>query len=269
MNRRIRSSALLVAAAAMAASLASTSCTQETAGQRFYFVASASGVAEAKAGWTFTTSSGFTVRLDKATLHVGGVYLNQAVPISGAQQAGCFLQGIYVAQVTSALDVDLLSPTPKLFPEAGEALAGAAPTGEVWLTGGAIDADDDTTVIAHLEGEATRGAGESWPFTADVTIGQNRAIPVANPATPGANPLCKQRIVSPIPADQTLTPGGALALSIDPRPWFSAVDFSRLDKVSDAPAKYRFRDDRDTAPSAALFNGMRARVGVYQLGWVK
>ncbi len=258
--------ALVPAAAAWA--LASASCTQETLGQRFYFVATASGVADAKPGWTFTTSSGFSVRLDKATLHVGGVYLNQAVPISGAAETSCFLQGIYVAQVTSAVDVDLLSPSPTYFPQAGEALAGAAPTGEVWLTGGAIDAEDDATVIAHLEGVATQGA-LAWPFVADVTIGQNRAIPVANPAAPGENPLCKQRIVSPIPADQTLTPGGALALSIDPRPWFAAVDFSRLDVVSTAPALYRFRDDRDTAPSAALFNGMRARVGVYQLGWTK
>jgi hypothetical protein len=134
----------------------------------------------------------------------------------------------------------------------------------VWLTGGDIEADVDPTVVLDVEGTATRGA-DSFPFTAAFTISQNRVIPPRNPALPGSNPLCQQRIVAPVPFDATLVQGGTVALLVDPRAWFASVDFSTLTKVSDAPLRYEFQDSATSTAQAdrALYNGLRAAVGPY------
>ena len=58
-----------------------------------------------------------------------------------------------------------------------------------------------------------------------MTIGENRQQPVQNPALPGSNPICEQRIVTPIAVDFTPTDGGVLTLRVDPRGMFNAVDF--------------------------------------------
>jgi hypothetical protein len=100
----------------------------------------------------------------------------------------------------------------------------------VWLVGETndVNAMDDTTVIVALAGTAT-GGGKTYPFQASVTIGSNRAIPVSDPSQPGLNPICKQRIVTPIPTDLALHQGGALFLTVDPSGFFTNVDFSLLD----------------------------------------
>jgi hypothetical protein len=65
------------------------------------------------AATAFTTGQGWTVTLTRARLHVGAMYLNRSVPVSGGQERACFLPGIYVAQVLGGMDLDLLSPTPQ------------------------------------------------------------------------------------------------------------------------------------------------------------
>jgi hypothetical protein len=248
--------------------LAGASCIQRTGGEHFSFTASAAGPSDVPGDGTlgFTTSIGWQVVLTRARMHIGGVYLNAAVPISGARETSCFLQGIYDAQLTTGVDVDLLSATLQPFPEPGEAIEARVRTGEVWLAGGAIDASDDPTIIADLAGTATR-AGMTVPFEASVTIGQNRALPVSNPATPGANPICKQRIVSPIPIDLPITSGGSLVVRIDPRPWFATLDFGQLEKVSDSPPLYRIPDTRDSTPGTILLDGIQSRASVYTFDW--
>src|SRR5439155_24698700 len=171
---------------------------------------------------------------------------------------------------TTGFDVDVLSPTPQAFPLAGEGTADHAVTGEVWLTGGDVNAGDDATQILDLEGLATRG-DQSWPFEASFTIGKNRQLPPLDKTLPGANPICKQRIATPIPVD--LTPrndGGALFLQIDPKLWFANVDFSLLSISPTDPSHYAFVDASDPATDAAsrnLFQALRASVGVYSFSW--
>ena len=246
--------------------LLATSCSGTTGSALVTFSATASGPSDATSGpITFTNSLGAQVTLTRATLHIGALYLNQSVPASGAAAEPCVSPGIYVGQVFGPIDVDLLSPAPQPLPTQGEGTQTEAKTAEVWLTGGDVNATEDPTVILDVEGTAVQGA-QNYPFTAAVTIGSNRKQAVTNPAMPGANPICHQRIVTPILVDLTPTSGGTLALQIDPRPMFNAIDFTALTKVSDVPLHYQV-PDANTGPGATLFKGMFASSGVYAFTW--
>lgn len=214
---------------------------------------------------TFTSGAGADITLTKAEMHLGAVYLNQSVPASGAAAEPCVSPGAYVAEIFGPVDVDLLSGSPASFPTKGEGTETEARTAEVWLTGGDVNAADDPTVILDVEGSAVQ-AGETYPFTASVTIGSNRTPRATSPALPSANPVCHQRIVAPILVDMTPTDGGTLVLRIDPRHMFNGVDFSRAAKVSDTPVAYEI-PDTSAGPGGALFKGMTADAGVYSLAW--
>jgi hypothetical protein len=244
------------------------SCVGTTGSDLFTFDAAASGPEDAEAGkpLSFTSGAGYAVVLDRARVHIGAVYLNKAFPISGAQSTSCVLPGIYVAELTRGLDVDALSPEPQPFPSPGEALEERALAGEVWLSGGDVHSLTDSTVILDVAGTAEKD-GETYPFEGALTIGQNRATPVADPAQPGANPICKERIVSPIAVQLTPRKGGRLLLRIDPRRFFDNVDFSALDQASEAPPLYRFRDATVEQPNVSLYAGLRSREGVYRFFW--
>jgi hypothetical protein len=210
---------------------------------------------------TIDTGLGWHVELSRATVHLGAVYLNLAVPISGSKETRCILPGIYTAEALSSLDVDVLSTAPQAFPAPGTGTDDEARTGEVWLTGGDVNADADDTVIADLAGTATRDA-QVIPFSASVTISTtNRGLPPSNPAQPSQHPICKQRIVSPIPIDLRPRDGGTLVIQVDTRAWFANVDFSAL------PPDGVFPDDNQDPASQHLFTGLRAATATFQLAF--
>jgi hypothetical protein len=259
---------LLVGVAAAAA------CTGTTGGNTVDFSAAAAGPADATGGaFSFTTDNGWAVTLTKATLHLGAVYLDQSVPTSGAGPTLCILPGTYVGEVTSGLDVDLLSPTPQPFPGAGHGTIGPAAAAQMWLTGGDINAIDDPTPVLILEGTATL-AGDVRPFSANITIGENRTTASA---TPGGDPPCRHRIafidlhLKPL---QVASPGGLL-VRIDPRRLFPAIDFSELSATTmpaasdggGATTVYTFQDNSDDAPSANLYTNLHTET-LYSLAWV-
>ena len=243
-------------------------CVGTTGGEIVAFDAAAAGPRDAVAGqpYTFETSRGYTVTLTRAKVHVGAVYLNKSRPSSVASDTSCQLPGIYVAEVTSGVDVDLLSGTPQPFPNPGFATTEHASTAEVWLFGDDVNDPSDDTVILDVAGTAEKG-GESYPFDGTIRIGQNRVIPAPSPALPGANPICKQRIVSPIPVQLTAKEGDRLILRIDPRGLFANVEISKLEEASSDPPLLRFRDDDGDQPSRALYSGLRASVGTYSVTW--
>ncbi|MES1209334.1 MAG: hypothetical protein ABUS79_25635 [Pseudomonadota bacterium] len=245
-------------------------CVGNTGGDTFTFPVAAAGPADALAGQPFLfTSGGFTVTLTAATLHVGAVYLNQSAPTSGAQATGCYFTGTYVGQETSALDVDLLNPTPQLFP--APALGVTEPpvkAEQVWLTGGDVNSLGDTTTILAIAGSAT-GTPGTFPFTAQITIDANHAP--TGTSTGGGDAICKQRIVSPIRQPITLERTGGLLLRIDPRAFFIGVDFSEL-PPDVANGGYVFGDD-PAAPGYSptgqyLYDNLRS-LGAYQFSWVQ
>lgn len=243
-----------------------TGCVGTTGGELLTLDAFAAGPEDATAGepYTFETSRGYSVTLGRATLHVGAVYLNQSRPASVGSDTSCYLPGVYVAEVTSGLDVDLLSPELQPFPEPGSGITGPALAGEVWLFGGEdVNEITDKTVILDVAGVA-RKDGADYPFEGEITISDNRAIPPASPAQPGANPICKQRIVTPIPVDLDLEAGDSLVLRVDPAGLFDRVEVSDLPPGTGTPPVHRFQDSDATAPDRALYDGLRSIEGTYR-----
>ncbi len=244
-----------------------TSCIPATQGKLVTFVAEAVGEPAAA---SFTTPRGFEVTLSRARLHIGALYLNQTNPATHSEETACVLPGIYTGEVRGGLDVDVLSGVAQPFPVEGNGTNFPTQAAELWLTDGDINADESRASILEVEGIATQGA-LSWPFEARYTIGRNRAQPPRNSALPGSYPICKQRIVSPIPVEFTLEGTGTLRLKVDPRRWFDTVDFASLQKVQDLPLLYRFIDNtvEGGQPDTALFNAMRAASAqTYQLQWI-
>ena len=211
------------------------------------------------------TGLGWHVELSLARLHVGAVYLNLAVPISGSQETACILPGVYTAQELTGLDVDVLDVSRQPFPQPATGTDDEARTGEVWLTGGDVNATSDATVIADLAGTATAGA-TMMSFTARVTIGTaNRGIAGSDPSLPSQHPICKQRIVSPIPIELRPHDGGELVLAIDTRAWFANVDFTALEP--DGAGGFVFPDTNSNVASQNLFTGLRAASSTFQLSF--
>jgi hypothetical protein len=205
------------------------------------------------------------------------MYLNRARPVAGAQETSCTLPGLYVASVPGGLAAqddtgntyaDALDGRLQPFTVRGEGTADQALSAAIWLTGADINAADDPTVIVDVAGTASSDS-RLIPFEGKVTIGQNRAIPPANAAFPGANPMCKRRIVAPIPVDVRPQQGGALLLRINPAGWFANVDFSALEASTTDANIYEFTDDNSNQPSLNLYEtGLMAVEGVYELSWI-
>jgi hypothetical protein len=272
---------LVLSSCVSTAVLALTACVGTTGGDLVTFAAAAAGPADAVAGQPYQlpspTDHGYEVTLTQAILHVGAVYLEDTVPASGAQDTSCVLPGIYVAQVTGGpdggLDVDVLSPDPQPFPVQGQGVAipgDPAKVGEVWLMHGDVNDSDDVPIL-QLAGTAV-GPNGTYPFTASLTISENRLEPVTSPATPSQHPICKQHIVSPIALASSISPmnGGSLLLRIDPSGWFVDVDFSQLEQSTTSPPLYAFADANVPGPSKNLYDNLHTRSSpaVYDFRWI-
>jgi hypothetical protein len=249
---------------ALALGAALPGCVGTTGGDLLQLDAAAAGPADASGGLSFENGLGYQVELSKARIFVGGVYLNRSRPNSVASDTSCSLPGIYVAQVLGGLEVDLLSAQPQAFPERGFATSERALTGEVWLSPGGINRQSSDTTVLSVSGTATRD-GRSFPFEGELSIGDNRVVAPTDPSLPGQHPICKQRVVSPIPLDLTPKNGGSLLLRIDPRGIFGNVDFATL---TDDGGTFRFADESGVdQASDNLYAGLRRATGVYQLSW--
>jgi hypothetical protein len=223
-------------------------CVDTTGSALVTFHAAAAGPVDANGG-ALTTGD---ITITTAKLHIGAVYLRLTQPSAGSQEQPCILPAYsYNGEVREGVTIDLLSPDPQPFPVDGSGTANTSLIAEVWLTGGPVDADEDRTTIVELAGTA-KGA----PFSASFHIGANFTLP-GSPGTPGAHPICKQRIVTPIRLDPPFAPsdGGMLLVRVDPRDWFVNVDFAAL------PATGVFPDDNDDENSKHLFDAMRATAG--------
>jgi hypothetical protein len=239
-------------------------CVGRTGGDTLTFTAAAAGPADANAGQPLSFSSaGFDVVLTRATLHVGAVYLDESMPVSGAQATGCYLTGAYVAEETSALDVDLLSASPQPFPSRALGITDPPPLiGEAWLTGGDVNAATDASAILTIAGTATRN-GAAFPFTGTVTIGPNRQPPSMGRAA--GTPICKARIVTLIPARLTLQTTGGLLLRIDPRTFFEGIDFSEL-PPDPQTGGFVFPDDASVPAAQKLYVNLHS-YAAYAFSW--
>jgi hypothetical protein len=238
-------------------------CVGETGGTTVMFPVAAAGPPDAVAGQPLSFSSGeFAVALTHAKLHVGAVYLDESQAVSGGQTTGCYLTGTYVAQETSSLDVDLLDPAPQRFASPALGITEPAPlVGQVWLTGGDVNAATDPTPVLVIAGTATKDE-MNFPFAGTITISTNRQ---ATAGVTGGSPICKARIVTPIPARLTLHGTGGLLLRVDPRRLFEAVDFSTL-PLDPASGTFVFPDEPGLVASQNLYGNLHT-TAPYTFSW--
>jgi hypothetical protein len=222
--------------AAALVGLAALSCNGTTGDAIITFPAYASGAAGAAEPFS---SNGYTIVLTKARMYIGAVYVNEAPPGSSFASPVCTNPGVYAAQVPAGVDVDLLSTARQPFPLKGNGTADLGQSWELWLTDGDVNSASSSRFgvpnVVDLQGTATRDAdGAAFSFAATVNINQdNRGVPGSDPAQPGLNPICKQRIVALGGIALQLSPGGALVVRVDPRGWFNqAIDFSTLPSVA-------------------------------------
>jgi len=245
-------------------------CVGNTGGAALDFRVAAAGPLDAPAEQPLICASdpAWTVAVSEASLHVGAVYLDQSQQVSGAQATGCVLTGTYVAEELSGLDVDLLASAPQPFPTKAHGITTPpALIGEVWLTRGPIDAVPSSSPVLPIltvAGTAIQTAtGATFPFTGTVTLEGNYQ------SGGGGDPICKRRIVSPIPAAIDLRAMGGLLLRIDPCRFFTGTDFSAL-PAGTTPGTYRFSDDpmaADYAPTGANLYGNLHSNGPYSFSW--
>jgi len=251
-------------------------CVGTTGGELVDFPAAAAGAANATSPLLFdeTTIAGHTyhVTLTEASLHIGALYLDQALPVSGAGDLTCILPSTYTAEVlgtpldggAAGLDVDLLSPTPQSFASGGHGTTTPSLAAQIWLTGGDVNAVEDDTPILVVQGTATDDANATYPFQGTITISTNR-IPTNQ--TTGSNPPCRERIISPIPTTTTVQTTGGLLLRVDARQLFADVDFSAL---TQSGSTYVFSNDPSSAsytqPSINLWNNLRS-TATYDFEW--
>jgi hypothetical protein len=249
------------------------SCVGTTGGDIVDFQAAAAGPTDAVTGQplSFETGRGWHVELNTARMHVGALYLSDHSPPSGAQSSSCILPGSYVAQVIEGRDIDLLSSKPQLFPVLGHGTTvEPAQSAQVWLTGGDINDPDDPpepTAVLELSGTARQG-NVNRAFAAKLTIANNRIT--TGGASAGADTICVERIVSPIPLALQVQTEGALLLRIDPRMLFTNVDFGAL-SAENSDGSYAFVDSHDATdqPSINLYNNLKQAGPLYALSWVK
>ncbi len=242
------------------------SCVPSTGGKLVSFNATASGPDDAVKGqpYVFSTPEGYQVTLTNAELFIGAVYLNQNNPANYQVEPACILPGIYSGELRTSLWVDALNPEPQPFLQKGHGTDSPTLAAELWLSSGDVQSESADDVIFKARGTARRGADE-WAFSVAFSIGPNRRVPPRDPALPGTNPLCKQRIVSPIAAPLTLSEGGTLQLRLQPKRWFEAVDFAQLRESQKSEGVYQFKDSASEGgqPDLALYNGLRTNRGPY------
>lgn len=252
--------------AALLVALAPFGCVGTTGGELLELRAYAAGPSGAAGSLSFQNSLGYEVELTEARLFVGGIYLNRSRPVSVSSDTSCSLAGIYVAEVLSGRDVDLLSGEPQAFPSMGFATTERAQTGEVWLSAGDVNQASSSTLVLRVAGRAAR-SGRSVPFEGKLSIGQNRIVATTDAGLPGQHPICKQRIVSPIALDLKPSPERSLLLRVDPRAMFANVDFETL---SERDGTRYFADQTGVDQgSDNLYAGLRRSSGVYEFGWLE
>jgi hypothetical protein len=225
------------------------SCNGTTGDQLVTFTAYAAGAA--RAGDPFTVSvptndgapTVYKVQIESATMHIGALYLDE----NPQDPQACINPGIYSDQVPGAIDVDLLSTAPQAFSLPGNGTADLSQSLTLWLTDGgktlptSLGQQSDTINSANydpsvlLQAVATNQAtGAQIPFSAIVTINPiNRGTTPTDPAYPGQNPICLQRIVSVPLNGLTVQPGDSVLLTIDPRGWFgTTINFADLPSIT-------------------------------------
>jgi hypothetical protein len=216
-------------ASLLALGLALAACNGTTGNKLISFSAYARGATGASQPFA---SNGYSIQLTLAKMRIGAVYVDESPQSSTAEGPVCITPDVFAAQVPGGIEVDLLNDQPQIFSVYGQGTEDTGLSWQMWLTDGDINEANHAHVV-DLQGVATRTSdGAAFPFAAIVTINGNRLVTTVDPSQPGANPICKRRIVQIGGIDTTFFEGGTLTVTVDPRQWFAlGIDFANLPAV--------------------------------------
>ena len=241
-------------------------CSGTTGGEVIAFRAAASGPRDASRAARLDERSRVDVTLTAATLHVGAIYLNQTVKVSGAQETGCILPGTYVAQVTTGRDVDLLSPEPQPFPAPGEGDDAPGPRRSSLAHRGAHRSRRRSHADSPRRG-GRRGGRRGAPVLGH---GDHRIQPRRDgrrAVQAGASLICNSGSCLPSVRRSRSTRAGALLLRVDPRLLFTNVDFGGAASGRGRLRVLRRQNAQDQ-PSRNFYLNLRAAGGAYSFEWL-
>jgi hypothetical protein len=262
------------------------SCNGTTGYELVQFYAAGAGFSDVVEGqpYTFETSAGVHVTLTQASIHVGALYLTQAIPQAGGGPQPCSLSqtyaGAFVGEVRGEGDIDL---SVQQLQAIGDGSTIPASTGQVWLThdGSITDGNlngSDPLPILTLRGSFEDASGVHT-FSAGITIDLDRISGPVNSGLPGEVQICQQRIVSGIPVDFTVAQGGTLVIELRAQPLFQGVPFTDLpgsaqltaDAASaclpGAPTDVCFTNDDTNISSRTLFANLKT-TSPYGFAWL-
>jgi hypothetical protein len=248
------------------------SCSGTTGYQLVSFYAGARGATDAVKGQPYSFSVGAAqVTLTQATLHVGALYLTQAVPTSGGGPAACSLpgtyDGVFVGEVRGGGDIDLLDPAVQPLTVTGDGSTIPATTGQVWLMHDDVNAESDPLPILTLQGSFVENS-VTRTFSGAITIDSSREPSATNSALPGENPICQLRIVAGIGVRLTLAQSGTLVLGVDPKALFANANLAALPQPAGCPTDLCFTNDSSNQPSINLFQNLTSSGDVYGFSWL-
>ncbi|MFO0742408.1 MAG: hypothetical protein U0270_41425 [Labilithrix sp.] len=241
-------------------------CAGETGSKRFSFEARAGGALREDGGGplTFSNQRGWTIKLTKADVTIGPLYLNVVPPLRddtqglapsllrrdgitrGSDARWAFLDlferrawaygeghlesGRIVGEVLGQLRFSALSPELVSFPVTGSITQEEIRTAEVWFypdPGVSPDTTKIDTVALDVVGEATKGS-DTVRFRGALTL-NDAWQPDAPAGSRSTVPITDLRKVRGIPAPMVPSEGGHLELRFDVTRLFRGADFSNLE----------------------------------------
>lgn len=265
-----------------------SACAGGTGARKFDVDAFASGHPDVAKGRPFVNDKGYVVRLDRATVTVGPVYLNVVAP-RGSSTAARGLRfpfegvahahgedhlgsGRIVGEVLGQVTFDALSDARVPFPRRATVTNEPVRTVDIWLYPPPGDDPETKKARASLdvEGTAERG-GASLRFRGSLAI-DDAFLPDAEPGTRGARTLSEIRRIRGIAASFTPEEGGALEVLFDVREALRGCDFGALDaNPKDADGAARLVQSKATGNDqvvTSLFQGLKSATGTWTVRFV-
>jgi len=281
MTKRRPSFLLLAFAFAVTAS-----CAGGTGSERFHFEARVRGTTS-KAGeaYRFENESGWLIRLDRAQVTLGPVYLNVIPPLRDSSASiWDFLvkpawahgeshlgSGRVVGEVLAQVSFDALSSESVAFPALGTLTQEEVRTADVCFypePRTSVDAKKLDTVALDIAGRASRGS-EVIAFRGLLKL-DDSWIANQTASTRGNTSLAAIRQVRGIPASFLPSQGGALDITFDVKRLLRGADFSNLqaNKSDGEGVKILVPGKAGDQVMTNLYQGLHETDGTYAVRWV-
>ena len=284
----LRGHSMLLPVTLVLAGLLLFACAGGTGSKRFAFEARVRGTApNTGAAYTFQNESGWFIRLDRAEVTLGPVYLNVIPPLQDAKTSSILdllvhpawahgeshlNSGRVVGEVLSQVSFDALSSAPVVFPALGTMAQEEVRTADVWFYPEPATSPDATrldTVALDIAGVAERGE-RVVPFRGLLKL-DDSWIANQTASMRGNTSLIAIRQVRGIPASFFPDEGGALEITFDVKRLLRGADFANIESnKSDATGvKLLIPGKAGDQVMTNLYQGLHQTEGTYRVRWMR